>query len=317
LVIPAKTQKNLTNLENSLSEEDENNRSRRRIVLKLPAVTGTLEMYIAEINRIPLLSAEEEFSLAVKLKKYKGLKEAEKLVVSNLRFVVKIAYEYKNYNVKLSDLIQEGNIGLMHAVKKFDPYKGYRLISYAVWWIRAYIQNYIIRSWSMVKIGTTQAQRKLFFKLNRAKKELEAMSERNPEFREIAESLNVKEIDVEEMGLRLSNRDVSLNAYLNDEEDATYLDFLTYQGEDQETELIRKEEMELVQKNISGAMEKLNERESFIVRNRIMADEPMTLQEVGDHYNITRERARQIEKQALKKLQLALPCVQEEKLLLR
>jgi len=284
--------------------------------LKLPAVTGTLEMYIAEINRIPLLSAEEEFSLAVNLKKYKGLKEAEKLVVSNLRFVVKIAYEYKNYNVKLSDLIQEGNIGLMHAVKKFDPYKGYRLISYAVWWIRAYIQNYIIRSWSMVKIGTTQAQRKLFFKLNRARKELEALSEKNPEFREIAESLNVKEIDVEEMGLRLSNRDVSLNAYLNDEEDATYLDFLTYQGEDQETELIRKEEMELVQKNIKGAMAKLTERESFIIRNRIMADEPMTLQEVGDHYNITRERARQIEKQALKKLQLALPYVQEERLLL-
>jgi len=284
--------------------------------LKLPAVTGTLEMYIAEINRIPLLSAEEEFSIAVNLKKYKGIKEAEKLVVSNLRFVVKIAYEYKNYNVKLADLIQEGNIGLMHAVKKFDPYKGYRLISYAVWWIRAYIQNYIIRSWSMVKIGTTQAQRKLFFKLNRAKKELEAMSERNPEFKEIAESLNVKEIDVEEMGLRLSNRDVSLNAYLNDEEDATYLDFLTYQGDDQETELIRKQEMELVQKNISGAMEKLTERESFIIRNRIMADEPMTLQEVGDHYNITRERARQIEKQALKKLQLALPYVQEERLLL-
>jgi RNA polymerase sigma-32 factor len=273
-------------------------------------------MYIAEINRIPLLTAEEEFSLAVNLKKYKGIKEAEKLVVSNLRFVVKIAYEYKNYNVKLPDLIQEGNIGLMHAVKKFDPYKGYRLISYAVWWIRAYIQNFIIRSWSMVKIGTTQAQRKLFFKLNRAKKDLEALSEKNPEFREIAESLNVKEIDVEEMGLRLSNRDVSLNAYLNDEEDTTYLDFLTYQGENQETELIRKEEMELVQKNITGAMEKLNERESFIVKNRIMADEPLTLQEVGDHYKITRERARQIEKQALKKLQLALPYLEEERLLL-
>ncbi len=284
--------------------------------MKLPAVTGTLEMYIAEINRIPLLTAEEEFRLAVNLKKYKGLKEAEKLVVSNLRFVVKIAYEYKNYNVKLADLIQEGNIGLMHAVKKFDPYRGYRLISYAVWWIRAYIQNYIIRSWSVVKIGTTQAQRKLFFKLNRAKKELEAMSKKNPEFKEIAESLNVKEIDVEEMGLRLSNRDVSLNAYLNDEEDTTYLDFLTYQGDDQETELIRKEEMEMVQKNISGAMEKLSERESFIIRNRIMADEPLTLQEVGDHYQITRERARQIEKQALKKLQLALPYLEEEKLLL-
>jgi len=284
--------------------------------LKLPAVTGTLEMYIAEINRIPLLTPEEEFRLAVNLKKYKGIKEAEKLVVSNLRFVVKIAYEYKNYNVKLADLIQEGNIGLMHAVKKFDPYKGYRLISYAVWWIRAYIQNFIIRSWSMVKIGTTQAQRKLFFKLNRARKELEAMSEKNPEFKEIADSLNVKEIDVEEMGLRLSNRDVSLNAYLNDEEDTTYLDFLTYQGDDQETELIRKEEMELVQKNISGALAKLNERESFIVKHRIMADEPLTLQEVGDHYNITRERARQIEKQALKKLQLALPYLQEERLLL-
>jgi len=284
--------------------------------LKLPAVTGTLEMYIAEINRIPLLTPEEEFRLAVNLKKYKGIKEAEKLVVSNLRFVVKIAYEYKNYNVKLADLIQEGNIGLMHAVKKFDPYKGYRLISYAVWWIRAYIQNFIIRSWSMVKIGTTQAQRKLFFKLNRARKELEALSEKNPEFKEIADSLNVKEIDVEEMGLRLSNRDVSLNAYLNDEEDTTYLDFLTYQGDDQETELIRKEEMELVQKNISGALAKLNERESFIVKHRIMADEPLTLQEVGDHYNITRERARQIEKQALKKLQLALPYLQEERLLL-
>ena len=284
--------------------------------MTLPAVTGTLEMYIAEINRIPLLTADEEFSLAVNLKKYKGIKEAEKLVVSNLRFVVKIAYEYKNYNVKLSDLIQEGNIGLMHAVKKFDPYKGYRLISYAVWWIRAYIQNFIIRSWSMVKIGTTQAQRKLFFKLNRAKKDLEALSEKNPEFREIAESLNVKEIDVEEMGLRLSNRDVSLNAYLNDEEDTTYLDFLTYQGEDQEAELIRKQEMELVQKNITGAMEKLNERESFIIKNRIMADEPLTLQEVGDHYKITRERARQIEKQALKKLQLALPYLEEERLLL-
>ncbi len=284
--------------------------------MKLPAVTGTLEMYIAEINRIPLLTPEEEFRLAVNLKKYKGIKEAEKLVVSNLRFVVKIAYEYKNYNVKLADLIQEGNIGLMHAVKKFDPYKGYRLISYAVWWIRAYIQNFIIRSWSMVKIGTTQAQRKLFFKLNRARKELEAMSEKNPEFKEIADSLNVKEIDVEEMGLRLSNRDVSLNAYLNDEEDTTYLDFLTYQGDDQETELIRKEEMELVQKNISGALAKLNERESFIVKHRIMADEPLTLQEVGDHYNITRERARQIEKQALKKLQLALPYLQEERLLL-
>jgi len=273
-------------------------------------------MYMVEINRVPLLSAEEEFDIAVKLKKYKNIKDAEKLVVANLRFVVKIAYEYKNYNVKMADLIQEGNIGLMHAVKKFDPHKGYRLISYAVWWIRAYIQNYIIRSWSMVKIGTTQAQRKLFFKLNKARKELEALSEKNPEFKEIAETLNVKTIDVEEMDLRLTNRDVSLNTSLNDDSDATYLDFLTYQGNDQETELIKKEEMDIVQKHISGALEKLSEKEAFIVKNRVMADEPLTLQEVGDHYQITRERARQIEKQAIKKLQLALPYYQDEKLLL-
>ena len=130
--------------------------------MEVPAVTGTLDLYIAEINRFTILTADEEFRLAIRLVKYNDMEAAEKLVVSNLRFVVKIAHEYRNYGLKLADLVQEGNIGLMHAVKKFDPYKGYRLISYAVWWIRAYIQNYIIKSWSLVKIGTTQAQRKLF-----------------------------------------------------------------------------------------------------------------------------------------------------------
>ena len=141
--------------------------------MQLPSVTSTLDIYIAQINRYAILSADEEFRFAVKFKKYNDMEAAEKLVVSNLRFVVKIAHEYRNYGVKLADLIQEGNIGLMHAVKKFDPYKGYRLISYAVWWIRAYIQNFIIKSWSLVKIGTTQAQRKLFFKLGQAKRKLE------------------------------------------------------------------------------------------------------------------------------------------------
>ena len=144
--------------------------------MQLPSVTSTLDIYIAQINRYAILSADEEFRFAVKFKKYNDMEAAEKLVVSNLRFVVKIAHEYRNYGVKLADLIQEGNIGLMHAVKKFDPYKGYRLISYAVWWIRAYIQNFIIKSWSLVKIGTTQAQRKLFFKLGQAKRKLEALS---------------------------------------------------------------------------------------------------------------------------------------------
>jgi len=277
------------------------------IRLNVPAVTGTLDLYIAEINKFALLSADEEFRLSVRLKKYNDMDAAEQLVVSNLRFVVKIAHEYRNYGVKLSDLIQEGNIGLMHAVKKFDPYKGYRLISYAVWWIRAYIQNFIIKSWSLVKIGTTQAQRKLFFKLGQAKKQLETLSEKNPEFAEIAESLGVKAIELQEMDLRMSNRDLSLDAYVNEDGDTTHIDYLTYEGEDQEMALIKKEEMELVQRNIAGALTKLSEKESYIIKHRVMADDPMTLQEIGDRYKITRERARQIEKQALKKLRLAIP----------
>ncbi len=284
--------------------------------MELPLITSTLDIYISEINRFPVLSAEEEFKLAVRFKKYNDVEAAERLVVSNLRFVVKIAHEYRNYGVKLSDLIQEGNIGLMHAVKKFDPYKGYRIISYAVWWIRAYIQNYIIKTWSLVKIGTTQAQRKLFFKLSQAKKKLETLSQKNPEFGEIAESLGVKEHEIEEMDLRLSHRDLSLDAYISDEGETSHIDYLTYKGEDQEMALIKKEEMDLVKRNIAGALINLNERESYIVKHRIMTDNPITLQEIGNKYNITRERARQIEKQALKKLRLAIPYFTKEQALI-
>lgn len=284
--------------------------------MKLPALAGTLETYISEINRFPILTPEEEFRYAVEWQKNQTMEAAEKLVVSNLRFVVKIAHEYRNYGVKLADLIQEGNIGLMHAVKKFDPYKGYRLISYAVWWIRAYMQNYIIKTWSLVKIGTTQAQRKLFFKLNKTRKDIQALSMKNPEFREIAESLGVREEEVEEMDVRMTNRDLSLDMAISDDGGTSHLDFLTYAGEDQETALIRKEEAELVQKNISGALAVLNEKEMYIIKNRVMADDPETLQEIGDRYKITRERARQIEKQALKKLRLALPYLGEEQKLL-
>ena len=275
--------------------------------MDFPALTGTLDRYISEINQFPLLTPEEEFSLAVRLKKFNDMAAAEKLVVSNLRFVVKVAHEYRNYGIKLSDLIQEGNIGLMHAVKKFDPYKGYRLISYAVWWIRAYMQNYIIKTWSLVKIGTTQVQRKLFFKLGQAKKKLEALSHKNPEFAEIAASLGVKSGEIQEMDLRMTNRDVSLDAYINDDSDATHIDYLTYDGENQEAALIKKEETEIVSRHIAGALAKLTEKEKFIIKQRVMADNPMTLQEIGDRYKITRERARQIEKQALKKLRLSIP----------
>jgi RNA polymerase sigma-32 factor len=269
--------------------------------------SNALDLYISKINKFPILTADEEFSLAVRFKKTNDPEAAEKLVTSNLRFVVKIAHEYKNYGIKLIDLIQEGNIGLMRAVKKFDPYKGYRLISYAVWWIRAYMQNFIIKSWSLVKIGTTQAQRKLFFKLNQAKKKLESMSARNPEFAEIAENLNVKEAEIEEMDLRMSNRDLSLDAFISDDGDTSFIDSLPYEGEDQEQALIRKEENALVRLNIAGALAKLNERERFIIQNRTMADNPLTLQDIGDKFKITRERARQIEKDALRKIRAAIP----------
>ena len=281
--------------------------------MELPAITGTLNLYISEINRFSLLTPEEEFKLAVRLKKYNDVAAAEKLIVSNLRFVVKIAHEYRSYGFKLADLIQEGNIGLIHAVKKFDPYKGYRLISYAVWWIRAYIQNYLIKSWSIVKIGTTQAQRKLFFKLNQTKKDLETLSRKNPEFSEIATSLGVKDTEVAEMDLRMGSRDVSLNEIINDESSNSHIDFLAYEGDDQEVSLIKNEEKSLVQRGIAGALAHLNERENYIILNRVMADDPQTLQEIGEKYNISRERARQIEKQALKKMQLALPYFKPDK----
>jgi RNA polymerase sigma-32 factor len=281
--------------------------------VELPVITGTLNLYIAEINRFSLLTAKEEFELAMRLKKKNDVAAAEKLIVSNLRFVVKIAHEYRNYGFKLADLIQEGNIGLIHAVKKFDPEKGYRLISYAVWWIRAYIQNYLIRSWSIVKIGTTQAQRKLFFKLNQTKKELATLSRKNPEFSEIATSLGVKDSEVAEMDLRMGARDVSLNEIINDESSNSHIDFLAYEGDNQETSLIKNEEKSLVQRDIAGALAHLSERESYIILNRVMADDPKTLQEIGEKYNISRERARQIEKQALKKMRLALPYFKSNK----
>jgi RNA polymerase sigma-32 factor len=248
------------------------------------------------------LTPEEEFKLAVRYKKNNDKEAAEKLVTSNLRFVVKIAHEYRNYGVKLLDLIQEGNVGLMHAVKKFDPYKGYRLISYAVWWIRAYMQNFLIKTWSLVKIGTTQAQRKLFFKLNQAKKKLQKMDAKSPEFGEIAESLSVKETEIAEMDVRLNSRDLSLDAFIDDDGELSHINCLADKGENQEDALIRHEETFLVKRNVAGALAKLNDREAYIIRRRVMSENPETLQEIGDRFKITRERARQVEKEALRKM---------------
>ena len=284
--------------------------------VNLPKVSNSLDVYVAQINQFPILTAEEEFKLAVRYSKHNNMEAAEKLVVSNLRFVVKIAHKYKGYGIKLLDLIQEGNIGLMHAVKKFDPYKGYRLISYAVWWIRAYMQNFIIKSWSLVKIGTTQAQRKLFFKLNQVKRKLQGISLKKPEFTEIAESLNVKEAEIEEMDCRLNNRDLSLDATISDESESSHIGHLMFEGEDQEKSLIKKEETVLAKNKIDRALSELNDRENYIIKNRIMADNPETLQEIGDRFNITRERIRQIEKAALRKLRTAIPYSENEVALL-
>lgn len=270
--------------------------------------TQTIDRYVAEINKYKLLTREQEMALAQRYRAGGELESAHHLVVSNLRFVVKIAHEYRGYGFKLLDLIQEGNIGLMMAVKKFDPSKGYRLISYAVWWIRAYIQNFIIRSWSLVKLGTTQAQRKLFFKLRseRERADRAAGPGETASTRDLAERLDVGETDVLDMEMRLAARDFSLDVELDEGARQTHLDLLRADAETQEDRLADLEERALVRTKVTQAMEHLNEKERYIVENRLMSDEPKTLHEIGQHFNISRERARQIEGNVLRKIRSAL-----------
>jgi RNA polymerase sigma-32 factor len=267
----------------------------------VPEKTSALALYIHKINRFPLLTREEEYDLAVRWREHGDLEAAHKLVVSNLRFVVKIAHEYNEYGLKIMDLIQEGNIGLMQAVKKFDPYRGFRLISYAVWWIRAYIQNFIIKSWSLVKIGTTQAQKKLFYKMGQVKKKLGIDATTDDDIKTIAQTLDVKDQEVRDMNGRLSGRDLSLNTAVRDDEETTYIDFVAEEPS-QETTLIDEEETALLKADIKKALKVLNEKESYIVRHRVMAAKPKTLAEIADVFQISRERVRQIEEGALKKL---------------
>jgi RNA polymerase sigma-32 factor len=268
----------------------------------LPVVKNSLQSYLIQINQFPLLTQEEEFQLAVTYRKYNDLKSAQKLITSNLRFVVKVAFEYKSYGVKLLDLVQEGNIGLMMAVKKFDPYKGFRFISYAIWWIRAYIQNFIIKSWSLVKIGTTQAQKKLFYKIGKVRKALESEGDSEKKYELLAKNLDVAKSDIIEMEQRMSSRDFSLDAPFDEDHELTHLDLLQENSLNQEEALVREEEKEIREREVVNAMKRLNEKEVYVIKNRIMADSPLTLQEIGNHLKLSRERVRQIESEALKKL---------------
>jgi RNA polymerase sigma-32 factor len=275
----------------------------------VPEKTSALALYIHKMNRFPLLTKEEEYDLAVRWYEHQDIEAAHKLVVSNLRFVVKIAHEYTDYGLKIMDLIQEGNIGLMQAVKKFDPYKGYRLISYAVWWIRAYMQNFIIKSWSLVKIGTTQAQKKLFYKMGQVKRKLGIDATTDEDIGKIARTLDVKDQEVRDMNGRLSGRDLSLNAAVRDGEETTYIDFVSEEPS-QETGLIDEEETARLKADIKRALTVLNEKESYIVRHRVMAAKPKTLAEIADTFHISRERVRQIEEGALKKLK-KVPAIEQ------
>jgi RNA polymerase sigma-32 factor len=271
-------------------------------MLNLPVIRNSLDSYLTQINQFPLLTQEEEFKLGVRYRKYNDLEAAQKLITSNLRFVVKVAFEYKSYGIKMLDLIQEGNIGIMMAVKKFDPYKGYRFISYAIWWIRAYIQNFIIKNWSLVKIGTTQAQKKLFYKIGKVRKALESNQGNEKKYELLANSMDVAKEDIIEMEQRMSSRDLSLDTPFGEDHELTHFDLLQENSPNQEETLGQEEEKKIREREVRDAMKGLNEKEVFVIKNRIMAESPLTLQEIGSELKLSRERVRQIESEALKKL---------------
>ena len=282
-------------------------KQREKYNSNLPATTNSLERYLAEISNNPILSREEEYELAMRYKNEGDLEAARKLVSSNLKFVVSVANEYKNYGINMMDIIQEGNIGLMKAVKGFDPTKGYRLISYAVWWIRAYIQNYLIKSWSLVKVGTNQAQRKLFYKLRSTKNALDKGGEviTDEDYSKIADELGVKEKDVIEMDQRMTSKDLSLDAKVSEDQESTYINYLEDEDPNQEDLISENQIKSTIKDNIYPILDSLKEREKYIIENRILTDSPHTLEEIGNKYKISRERVRQIENAALKKIKKA------------
>jgi RNA polymerase sigma-32 factor len=271
---------------------------------------GNLSRYLEQIKRFPMLSAEEEYTLAKDWKDKDNLEAAHKLVTSHLRLVAKIAMGYRGYGLPMGELIAEGNLGMMHAVKRFEPEKGFRLSTYAMWWIRASIQEYILRSWSLVKIGTTAAQKKLFFNLRRIKGEIKAIDDGDmaPEqVTEIAERLDVPEMEVINMNRRLGPGDHSLNATIGGEsEGGEWLDWLEDDSANQEVTCADAEEYDSRRQLLVAAMDELNAREVEIIKARRLSDTPLTLEELSQRFGVSRERIRQIEARAFEKLQLSV-----------
>ncbi|MBN2693099.1 RNA polymerase factor sigma-32 [bacterium] len=258
-------------------------------------------LYLEEISRYPLLSESEERELALSWYQFKNLEAAQKLVMSNLRFVVKIAYQFKNYKIKLEDLVQEGNLGLMEAVKRFDPNQNVRLVNYASWWIKSRIQAYILKMWNMVKIGTTQAQRKLFFKLRQTQERILLQHSNHVDIiREVAKELKVKEDEVETMMIRLQKREYSLDRSVSDENSTTFEDIIPI-SKNVEDEFIERESESRQQEILSASMDVLNDRERDIISQRFSST-PLTYQEIGDIYGISKQRVQQIEQNAISKM---------------
>ena len=276
--------------------------------MQLPVLSseGNLSIYLQEIKKFPILTAEEEYMLAKRYKEHGDTEAAHKLVTSHLRLVAKIAMGYRGYGLPVTDLISEGNVGIMQAVKKFDPEKGFRLATYAMWWIRAQIQEYVLHSWSLVKIGTTAAQKKLFFNLRKLKNQLSSIDTGNlsPEnAREIASRLNVKEAEVLDMDNRLFSGDKSLNVQVGEEGDTEWQDMLVDFNDTQDNILANSNELSFRKKIFEQALEVLNDREKEIISLRKLKDKPVKLEELSKKFNISRERVRQIEEKAFEKLQ--------------
>ena len=275
--------------------------------MNLPVLSneGNLAVYLQEIKKFPMLTAEEEYMLAKRYKEHGDSEAAHKLVTSHLRLVAKIAMGYKGYGLPVTDLISEGNVGIMQAVKKFDPEKGFRLATYAMWWIRAQIQEYVLHSWSLVKIGTTAAQKKLFFNLRKIKNQLVSIDSGNlsPEnVREIATRLNVKEGEVLDMENRLFTTDQSLNIKLGEENDTEWQDLIEDNKDTHDKIIEKKDELNHRRNLFAKALTELNDREKEIITLRKLRDKPLKLEELSKKYQISRERVRQIEEKALEKL---------------